>query len=167
MTPEQVAKLPSPAATTISFSADIRPILETSCIKCHGRGKSKGSFSIETREAFLKGGDSGAPVVAGKSEESLVIELVMGFDPDAVMPKKGSKLKPAQIAVLRAWIDQGAKWDDGVSFGKLPPLNLQPATPALPVGADAFVSRNSIDMILDGYHAKHAANPGKAVDDRA
>ncbi|MSU62248.1 MAG: DUF1549 domain-containing protein [Pedosphaera sp.] len=166
MTPEQTAKLPTPALHSVNFSSEIKPILEASCMKCHGRGKSKGGFSIETRETFLKGGDTGAAIVSGRSEESLMIELVMGFDPDSVMPKKGSKLKPEQIALLRAWIDQGAKWDGGVTFGKLPPQNLQPANPALPAGADAFVSRNSIDMILEGHFAKHGLKPGEPVDDR-
>ncbi len=166
MTPEQTAKLPAPSAHSVNFSSEIRPILEASCMKCHGRGKSNGGFSIETRESFLKGGDTGAAIVTGKSEESLLIELVMGFDPDSIMPNKGSKLKPEQVALLRAWIDQGAKWDPGVTFGKLPPQNLLPANPALPSGADAFTSRNSIDMILEGHFAKQDLKPGEPVDDR-
>jgi hypothetical protein len=166
MTPEQAAKLPAPASRPVHFGPDIRPMLEASCMKCHGRGKNKGGFSIETRETFLKGGDTGPALVVGKSGESLVVELVMGFDPDSVMPKKGSKLKPEQVALLRAWIDQGAKWEEGVAFGKLPSVNLKPASPVLPVGADAFVSRNAIDMILDAHYAAHAIKPVARVDDR-
>ena len=149
MTPEQVRQLPSAVARPVQFSQEIKPLLETSCMKCHGRGKSKGGFSIESRETFLQGGDSGPAIVPGKSEDSLLIELVMGFDPDSVMPKKGSKLKPEQIALLRGWIDQGAKWDAGVSFGKLPPINLKPATPALPVGVEALVSRNAVSPQIE------------------
>src|SRR5262249_49095806 len=110
ITPEQAAQLPPPTTHKVDFAKEIKPILETSCTKCHGRGKEKGGFKIDNRELFLKGGDSGPAVVVGKSQESLLIELVMGFDPDSVMPKKGSKLKPDQIALLRAWIDQGATW---------------------------------------------------------
>src|SRR4030095_7045606 len=118
------------------------------------------------RETCLKGGESGPAVVPGKSEESLLIELVSGLNPESVMPKKGSKLTSAQIAVLRAWIDQGVHWDEGVSFGRLPPVNLKPASPVLPVGTDAFASHNAIDMILDPYFAAHKVTVGPIVDDR-
>src|SRR5712671_2783380 len=104
ITADQAAQLPPPAAHVIVFATEIKPILEASCIKCHGRGRDKGGFRLDTRETFLKGGDSGPAVVSGKSAESYLIELVAGFDPDSVMPKKGSKLKPEQIGALRAWI---------------------------------------------------------------
>src|SRR5258706_2942284 len=107
ITPEQLAQLPPPADHRIDFSNEIKPIFEASCIKCHGRGKDKGGLRIDTRETLLKGGESGPAVVAGKSAESLLVALVQGFDPDSVMPKKGSRLTPEQIGLLRPWIDQG------------------------------------------------------------
>ena len=109
MTPEQIKQLPPAADRPINFTKDIKPIVEASCIKCHGRGRDKGGLRMDTRETLLKGGDSGPVVVAGKSTESLLIELVQGFDPDNVMPRKGSRLTPQQVGLLRAWIDQGAK----------------------------------------------------------
>src|SRR5262245_34769704 len=166
LTPEQIKSLPLPAAHQINSNKEIKPILETRCMKCHGRGKGKGELRIDTRETFLKGGESGPAVVPGKSEESLLIELVSGLNPESVMPKKGSKLNSGQIALLRAWIDQGVQWDEGVSFGKLPSVNLTPANPVLPIGSDAFASRSAIDMILDPYFAAHGFKPGPVVDDR-
>src|SRR6478735_12162293 len=77
--PEQVAQLPPPANHRIDFSKEIQPIFEASCIKCHGRGKNKGGLRIDTRETLLKGGDSGAVVISGKSSESLLIALVQGL----------------------------------------------------------------------------------------
>src|SRR5262249_7062366 len=56
LTTEQLAKLPPPATARVDFARDIQPIFEASCVQCHARGKSKGGFSLETREAFLKGG---------------------------------------------------------------------------------------------------------------
>ena len=100
----QAPSLPAPAARTIDFTRDIKPILQNSCIKCHGRGRSKGGFSLETRDAMLEGGDSGAAIVVGESQKSHLITLVAGLDPDLVMPQKGSRLKPEQIGLLRAWI---------------------------------------------------------------
>src|SRR5260370_5453681 len=107
ITPEQLAQLPPPADHKIDFSTEIKPIFEASCIKCHGRGKDKGGLRIDTRETLLKGGDSGPVVISGKSAESLLIALVQGLDSDNVMPKKGSRLTPEQVGLLRAWIDQG------------------------------------------------------------
>src|SRR5207237_7320975 len=89
-----------------------------------------------------------------------------GLNPESVMPKKGSKLDSTQIALLRAWIDQGVRWDKEVSFGKLPPVNLKPANPVLPVGSEAFASRSAIDMMLDPYFAAHGFKPGPPVEDR-
>ena len=74
-----------------------------------------GSASIPGRP-LLKGGDSGPAVLPGKSAESLLIALVQGVDPDNVMPRKGSRLTPEQIGLLRAWIDQGAPWDANVTL---------------------------------------------------
>ena len=101
MTPEQIAKLPPPASGPVDFTRDIRPILDASCIKCHGRGKAKGGFRLDTRATLLEGGDSGPGAVAGKSAESLVIELVSGADPDNIMPVKGSRL--TDIRHSRPW----------------------------------------------------------------
>ena len=70
----------------------------------------------------------------GKSAESLLIALVQGFDPDNVMPRKGSRLTPEQVGLLRAWIDQGAPWDADVTFGRIEPANLKPRLPAMPRG---------------------------------
>ena len=161
--PEQQQKLPPPAAAVVDFKRDIQPLIEASCMKCHGRGKAKGGFRLDTRELFLKGGDSGAPAAAGHSAESLLIELVSGLNPDSVMPLKGSKLTPAQVGLLRAWIDQGMPWAQDVSFGRKPPLNLYPRQPALPPGnADA----NPVDRFLAPYFKAHGIQPGALVEDR-
>ncbi|MEO6181839.1 MAG: DUF1549 domain-containing protein, partial [Verrucomicrobiota bacterium] len=147
ITPEQIRQLPAPPSRQIDFSKEIKPILETSCTKCHGRGKEKGGFKMDNRETFMKGGDSGPAVIIGKSEQSLLIELVMGFDPENVMPQKGSKLKPEQIGLLRAWIDQGVKWDDAVWLGKVDAKNLKPNLPSLAKSSLA----NPVDAIVDRY----------------
>jgi mono/diheme cytochrome c family protein len=164
LTPEQLAQLPPPSGHPIDFNKHIQPIFEDSCIKCHGRGRAKGNFQIDSRESVLKGGESGPAVLAGNSAESLLIELVMGFDPDMVMPQKGSKLTAEQVGLLRAWIDQGAKWDSEVTFGKREPLNLIPRRPELP--ASRSTSANPIDRLLEPYFVRHQIKPAKPVDDR-
>lgn len=163
ITPEQAAQLPPPAARPIDFAKEIKPIFEASCIQCHGRGKDKGGLRIDTRETLLKGGDSGPVIVPGASAQSLLIALVQGFDAENVMPKKGSRLTPGQIGVLRAWIDQGAPWDAAVSFGRLEPINLKPRLPEIPPGAKAA---NPIDRFLKPYFVAHNIKPPPPVADR-
>ncbi len=164
LTPEQTSQLPPPATQPVNFIKEIKPIFEARCISCHGRGKSKGSFRMDTRETLLEGGDSGPAIVLGKSAESYLIELVMGFDPDTVMPQKGTKLTREQVAMLRGWIDQGAPWDAGVSFGKLEPINLLARRPELPPGTDQ--TANPVDRYLDAYFAAQKIKWPKPVDDR-
>jgi len=163
ITPEQAAQLPPPAGRPISFARDIKPIFATSCVQCHGRGREKGGFRLDTRETTLKGGDSGPAVLPGKSAESPLIALVGGVDPDNVMPRKGSRLTAEQIGLLRAWIDQGAVWDAEITFGRLEPVNLKPRLPAIPLGAKAV---NPIDRFLELYFAAHSIRPAKPVTDR-
>jgi hypothetical protein len=159
----QSPKLPPPASRTVDFVRDVQPILEASCTRCHARGKAKGGLSMETRDALLAGGDTGAAVVDRKSAESYLIELVAGLDPDEVMPKKGSRLKPAQVGILRAWIDQGLAWPGDVTFAKMAPRNLTPRQPAVAVSTSG---PNPIDQILTRYYAEHRVTPGVRVDDR-
>src|SRR6185436_13858055 len=102
LTPEQAKSLPPAADHAINFTKEIKPLFEASCIKCHGRSRANGDFRIDSRETLLKGGESGPAVVAGNSAQSLLVELVMGFDPDNAMPKKGTKLTREQVGLLRA-----------------------------------------------------------------
>ena len=99
-------------SATIDFNRDIRPIFDNSCLRCHGPEKAKGGFRIGDRDALLKGGESGPTIVPGKSSESLLLKLVSHEIKDKEMPPvgKGDPLTPQQIALLRAWVDQGAVW---------------------------------------------------------
>src|SRR5262252_8922953 len=81
--------LPAPASVQIDFARDIRPILETSCLRCHGPEKPKSRFRLDNREAALKGGSSGVDIVPGKSEESPLIHYVARLAPDMEMPPEG------------------------------------------------------------------------------
>lgn len=99
------------------FRRHVAPILERSCYGCHGGEKHRGGLSLATREALLKGGQSGDPaVVVGKSSESELIDYVSDNVEDLEMPplthrSKYPALTPAEIAVLKTWIDSGLPWE--------------------------------------------------------
>ena len=163
LTPDQVRSLPAPAEKTVQFAEDIAPILDARCTKCHGRGKAKGDFSLETRESLLKGGATGSAVEIGGSETSYLIELVSGLDPDNVMPQKGTKLTSEEVGLLRAWIDQGLVWDSDMTFAKKPPVNLHPVKPELPPVVHGV--EHPIDRLLKPYLDEQDVRLADAVGD--
>ena len=140
-----VSELPPPAARTVDFAQDIRPLLENNCVQCHGAEKQKGGFRLDVKELALKGGDNYAPNIRpGKSAESPLIHFVARLDPDMKMPSKGDPLTAEQIGLLRAWIDQGAAWpDDGANDPRKTHWAFQPVTkPAVPAAG------NPIDLLI-------------------
>ena len=108
-----ISKLPPSATRPIDFAADIKPIFEAACIRCHGTEKPKSKFSLVTREAALKGGENGLAIVSGDSAKSPLIHYVAALVPDMEMPPPGKAdpLTQEQIGLLRAWIDQGVTWE--------------------------------------------------------
>ncbi len=105
-----VAGLTANAADSpVSFSKDIQPILQVSCLACHGAAMQMSKLDLRTRESALKGGAHGAAVVPGKASESRLYRLVAGID-NPRMPMNG-KLTPEQVESIKLWIDQGAPWE--------------------------------------------------------
>lgn len=109
----------------------------------------------------------------GHSAASSIIALVAGVDPDEVMPKKGKRLTTNEVAVLRAWIDQGLPWDASINFAPVQPNNFDPRRPAIPMahtapGSAGFADRksgNPLDNFLDVYFQKnHIDSPGVVSD---
>jgi hypothetical protein len=88
------------------FEKRIRPILVERCSECHAQ-KVKGGLRVDSRAALLKGGDSGPAIVPGKPEESLLIRVVRGGDPDLKMPPK-NPLPKAAVEDLARWVAMGA-----------------------------------------------------------
>ena len=110
---------------------------------------------------FLQPGESGPQVSSGNSAQSRLIHLVAGTDPDSIMPKKGTRLTPEQVGLLRAWIDQGMVWPADVTFAKPPDRNLHPR-PGLPASAET----NPLDRLLATYFQRHGLSAPAVVEDR-
>ena len=159
-------KLPPPADGTVDFHRDIVPILRGSCLKCHSGEQAKGKLRLETRELLLKGGESGAVVVSGKSGESELVRLVAGLEKERVMPAQGPRLKEEQIGVLRAWIDQGLKWDAGFRFKSVQQMPLEPRKVKLPPHAEGLLSANPIDLLLRDYFQQNKVEFKEFASDR-
>jgi hypothetical protein len=89
------------------FEQNVRPLLVESCYSCHSNSKQKGGLRLDSLEAILKGGDSGAALVPGKPTESLLVEAINYDGPE--MPPAG-KLAPEKIDILTRWVSMGAPW---------------------------------------------------------
>jgi hypothetical protein len=146
--------LPPPADRTVAFEKDVRPILEKRCFECHGPTRQRGGLRLDRGDAIRKGGTTGEVIVAGKSAESLLIRHVGAVGDAKRMPPKGDPLTRDQIAILRAWIDQGAKipvaanqsaapTDNGWAFTSLK----RPEIPAMPNDHEKWV-RNPVDAFV-------------------
>ena len=104
-------KLPAVSQQTIDFARDVEPILVRSCVSCHGPVKQRGGLRLDDGGLTSKGGNSGPAYKMGDSGNSRLIHLVAGLDPELKMPpKEKTPLTSDEVALLRAWIDQGAKW---------------------------------------------------------
>ena len=87
------------------FEQNIRPLLESKCLRCHDAKVRKADLDLSTHASILKGGESGPVVVPGKPDESPLYEMVR----DGLMPAdKKNKLTPEQVESLRRWIEAGA-----------------------------------------------------------
>jgi hypothetical protein len=111
-----ISKLPPPSAKKdLTYEKDVKPLLEKSCIKCHGPEKPKSKYRVDSREAIIKGGESEeAAIIPGNSAKSPIIHFSSDLVADMEMPpldkrEKYPPLTKEQIGILRAWIDQGAK----------------------------------------------------------
>ncbi len=101
-----------PAPAKVDSVKEIRPILKSRCFECHGPDRRESGLRLDRKEEAFAGGDSGAAIVPGKPDESLLMELINAEDPDRVMPPTDSALTARQIDLFKRWIAAGASWPD-------------------------------------------------------
>ncbi|HLX72945.1 MAG TPA: c-type cytochrome domain-containing protein [Verrucomicrobiae bacterium] len=106
---------PASTKTGVTYENDIKPILDASCIKCHGETKPKGKLRLDSLQGVLNGGHDGKVIEVGNSAKSVLVQNVahVGDEDDFMPPPKNKlglkQLTPEQVGLIRAWIDQGAK----------------------------------------------------------
>jgi hypothetical protein len=141
-------------AQAVDFATEVHPILATRCTPCHSGAKPAAGLSFASRALAL------AAITPGDSAASLLIQKVTG-ERGAIMPASGEPLTAAQIATLRAWIDEGAVWPEAapIPTGWVAPV--APSQPDLPTGPEP----HPVDRFIAAYFAKHAiAFPAPAPD---
>ena len=95
------------------FETKIRPVLVETCYRCHGDAKVSGGLRVDSREALIRGGDSGPAIQVGKSSESLLVQAIRRADDVSAMPPdKDRALRADQVRDFATWIDSGALWPE-------------------------------------------------------
>src|SRR5688500_17278601 len=97
------------------FNTHVAPILQKYCIGCHGAGEAEGGLVLESYDTLLVGGKRGQALLPGRSDQSRLILMLEGKT-DPAMPPEGNEAPTAdEIALLRSWIDAGAKSPTGAA----------------------------------------------------
>ncbi|WP_425615812.1 DUF1553 domain-containing protein [Anatilimnocola sp. NA78] len=148
---ETEAKLPAAITRSVDFVDDVLPVLQKHCFSCHGEDEQESGLRLDLKKSAFAGGDSGAVIEPGKSAESRLIHLVAGLDGELMPPAdKGERLTADQVALLRGWIDQGAKWPDE-SLAQLQAArhwSLQPIKSPVPPTVD---KTNRLQQPIDAF----------------
>ncbi len=143
----------------VAYEKEIEPILYKKCFSCHSESQKKGKLDMATYEALVKGGRSGSPIKPGKGKDSLIYQSVMRTAEPFMPPEKHEPMTPAEAALVKLWIDQGAKAPTGKSLivkqvvvVGTPPASVVPVR-ALAVSADkkyVVASRGNKIHLYDG-----------------
>ena len=151
-TPEQAAQ------PQISFNRDVRPILSNNCFTCHGPDEKQREtkFHFDTKEGAFR--EEGV-IIPGNAAKSKLVFRITHPDPDERMPPadSGHSLTPAQIDLLRRWIDQGATWDTHWAYSA-------PARPEPPAVKNREWVRNDIDRFVLSRLERESLEPSKEAD---
>ena len=150
-------------ADKVSFYRQVRPILQRNCAGCHQPAKDSGKLVLTSYDGLKKGGENGEGFVAGKPEESNMIEYISGTKPE--MPRNADPLKSKEVELFSRWIKEGAADDtppsvqDTVGPGNPPKYSRPPVITALAYAPD------SRQLAVSGFHEilLHHVN-GKGAD---
>jgi hypothetical protein len=151
----------APLPDRIEFNRDIRPILAENCYSCHGpdAGQRKAKLRLDTKDGLFNAIKDIHPVVPEHADQSELYRRITTDNADDRMPepKSGRRLSPRQIALIKRWIDQGARWQGHWAF--TPPTRL-----ALPRVQNTSWVRNAIDNFALARMEAEGLKPSPQAD---
>ena len=164
---------PWPMSPREFFLARVQPVLDAKCLGCHA-SEPQGGLRMDSREALLKGGQSGPALVSGNPEESLLVRSVR-YKHDLKMPPTGA-LPQEEIDALVRWIAEGAVWAEqaepqehayAISEEHRQHWSFQPLTDApVPVLDEAGPAENAIDRFVLAKLAEEGLSPSRRANKR-
>ncbi len=152
-------------AQHLDFNQDVQPILASNCFSCHGPDPEmrKAGLRLDLEEsAFRKRPGHPDAIVPGHPEKSELIKRIESNDPHYLMPQnpqgEAKPMKPADIAILKEWIKEGAVYRPHWAFEK-------PTRPALPAAAQSSPwVKNPIDAFILARMRKQGLHPSPEAD---
>jgi len=149
----RVAAFQNPEPRKVDFATEVLPIFEKSCGNCHGPKMRMSGLRLDTKPGAFAGGENGKAIIPGKSDESPLYQRIAGLGGLIPMPMGGKPLDPAQVATIKAWIDQGAEWPDNVGTQVEAAVKkhwafIPPVRPELPAVSNAKWISNPIDAFI-------------------
>jgi hypothetical protein len=157
---------PPSAVGVPDYVREVKPLLARKCHSCHGALKQSGGLRLDTRGTMFEGGASGAAVVAGNIDASLLITAIRGTGDTERMPLESDPLEEAELALLEHWIAAGAAGPDE----PLPPdprqhWSFQPLQrPAVPTVRNSEWARGPIDAFVAAEHQRRGLTPRPAAE---
>jgi WD40 repeat protein len=137
------------AAQPPSYAKQVKPFLGKYCLECHNAEDAKGGLVMDSFQTLLKGSDHGPVLVPGKPDKSRLVLQPEGKAKPPMPPKKAKQPKPAEVAVLRAWVAAGAKDDTATVTVHIP--DIQPRV-RLPASITALAYRSDGKLLVAGAH---------------
>jgi WD40 repeat protein/mono/diheme cytochrome c family protein len=137
----------------VSFYQDIRPIFQANCVGCHQPSKDNGNYVMTDFKRLLAGGEEAVAIVPGKPDESYLIEeITPDKDSDAEMPKKDDPLHEVEIALIRRWIEEGARDDTPENARQRYDQDNPPVYTKPPVITSLDYSPDGSLIAISGFH---------------
>jgi len=160
---------PLRSADPVSYLRDIKPILQERCYACHSALKQKAKLRLDTAALAITGGRSGAAIKPGDAAASVLIDRVNDPNESTRMPPEGKPLSAEQIALLKAWVEQGAKApaDEQPEADPAKHWAFQPVKrPAVPVSREpkGRAQINPVDAFLAAEWEKRGLTPAPDAD---
>jgi mono/diheme cytochrome c family protein len=160
------------AAAPIDYATSIQPLFRNRCSGCHGAAQQAGGLRLDRKDTAMRGGYSGSVILPGNGQGSKLVQLIAGSG-KTVMPPVGKRLSPAEVDLIRTWIDQGAQWQEASddpaprtrrtsSHWSFQPLR----RPDLPKVRDTTWPKNSIDLFVLSGLEKAGVKPSPPADSR-
>ncbi len=163
----RAAEKPESLPEVVSYYHNVRPVLQASCQGCHQPAKNKAGYVMTDVAGLIKGGESGAAVVPGKSAESYLIELIttQPGEKRPEMPPKDEPLSDYQRALIAKWIEQGAVDDTPENAKHRYTTNNPPKYSVAPVAISLDFSPDDQLIAISGFHEVllHKADGSGAV----
>jgi WD40 repeat protein len=138
-----------PAARPVSFQKQVAPVLARHCQGCHQPASRGGKLAVTSYALLKEGGAAGPAFVPGEPDKSPLVRLISG--PEPKMPKGGTPLPSATVALIRRWVAEGAK-DDTVAAKALYTAEHPPVYTAAPVITTLAYSPDGKTLAVSGYH---------------